>query len=196
MPHELPPPSSFRDVHFPGQHERERVILVLRRHPFVFFITILYFTILAVVPAGIRLIVPEEFLPQPGGIIQGILILVVSLYYLSLWLFFTFAWIDYYLDLWIVTDERVINIEQAGLFNRVIAEQRIIRVQDVASEVKGLLPTFLNYGHVFVQTAGERARFVFEQVPQPDLVKKVVLQAHKDALDRAGISKEVEAAML
>lgn len=196
MPSDFPPPSAFRDVHFPGQHEGERIILVLRRHPVVFFITILYFLILTVVPLGVRLVVPSEFLPSPGGFVEGLLIILVTIYYLSLWLFFTFAWVDYYLDLWIVTDDRIINIEQAGLFNRVISEQSIVRVQDVTSEVRGLLPTFLNYGHVYVQTAGERARFIFEQVPQPDLVKKVVLQGHRDALDRAGISKEVEAAML
>lgn len=186
MPHEFPPPSAFRDVHFPGQHEGERVILVLRRHPFVFFLTVVYFALLTLVPIVIRLLVPADVTPAPGGIFHGLLILAVSAYYLSLWLFFLFAWVDYYLDLWIVTDERIVNIEQAGLFNRTIAEQRIIRVQDATSEVKGLLPTFLNYGHVFVQTAGERARFVFEQVPYPDLVKKVVIKAHEAALARLG----------
>ena len=74
------------------------------------------------------------------------------------------------------------NVEQAGLFNRVISEQRLVRVQDITSEVRGLFPTFLHYGNVFVQTAGERERFVFEQVPEPDLVKKVLIRAHEEAL--------------
>lgn len=196
MPHDVPPPSVFRDIHFPGQHEGERIILVLRRHPIVFFFTLVCFAVLALVPMGARLAIPSDFLPAPGGLVEGFLIILGTTYYLCLWLGFTYAWVDYYLDLWIVTNDRIINIEQAGLFNRVISEQGIVRVQDVTSEVRGLLPTFLNYGHVYVQTAGERARFIFEQVPQPDLVKKVILQAHEDALGRAGISKEVEAAML
>lgn len=186
MPHELPPPSAFRDVYFPGKRDGEQVTLLLRRHPFVFFVTVVYFILLALLPLALRLLLPAEFVPEPGGTAQGVIVLLTSAYYLFLWLFFAYAWVDYYLDLWIVTDERIINIEQAGLFNRVISEQRLIRVQDVTSDVKGFFPTFLNYGHVFVQTAGEHARFAFEQVPYPDLVKKVVLKASEEALQREG----------
>ncbi len=187
MPHELPPPSTFRDVHFPGQHSGERVILLLRRHPFVFVITIIYFILLTLLPAGVRLLFPGTLLAGIQGTAwEVLLVLGLSAYYLFLWLFFTFAWVDYYLDIWIVTEERIINVEQVGLFNRVISEQRLLRVQDVTSEVRGLFPTFLNYGHVFVQTAGERERFVFEQVPEPDLVKKVVLQAQERVVAESG----------
>lgn len=187
MPEALPPPSAFRDIRFPGQHEGERVILVLRRHPFVFTMTVLYFLLLATLPAVLHLAIPRGLFAWAGGPLQGVVVLLTSAYYLFLWLFFTFAWVDYYLDLWIVTEERVINIEQAGLFNRTISEQRLIRVQDVTSEVRGLFPTFLSYGHCYVQTAGERTRFTFEQVPHPDLVKKIVLKAHEEALRRAGL---------
>lgn len=187
MPHELPPPSAFRDVHFPGQRTGERIVLLLRRHPFVFAVTAFYFILLTLFPLGIRVLLPGSFLAGIRGTAwEVIIVLGLSAYYLFVWLFFTYAWMDYYLDIWVVTDERIVNVEQAGLFNRVISEQRIIRVQDVTSEVRGLFPTFLHYGHVFVQTAGERERFVFEQVPEPDLVKKVILRAHEEALKKAG----------
>lgn len=194
MPHELPPPSAFRDVHFPGQHASERVILVLRRHSFVFFVTVVYFFTLAVVPAALRFLIPDQVATIiRGSVWEGILILLLSGYYLFLWLFFTFAWVDYYLDLWIVTDERVVNVEQSGLFNRVISEHPLLRVQDVTSEVKGFFPTFLNYGQVYVQTAAERQRFIFEQVPHPDLVKKIVLEAHNEVLARGSLSGDIPA---
>lgn len=187
MTHELPPPSAFRDVHFPGQHRGEQVILLLRRHPFVFIVTVVYFLLLALLPVGVRLLFPGSLLQGLQGTAWGILITIgLSAYYLFVWLFFTFAFVDYYLDMWMITDERIINVEQVGLFNRVISEQRLVRVQDVTSEVKGLFPTFLNYGQVFVQTAGERERFVFEQVSEPDLVKKVVLQASQRAIAAGG----------
>lgn len=187
MPHELPPPSAFRAMHFPGQHEGEQIVLLLRRHSFVFILTAFYFLLLALLPLGLRLLLPGTFfLNIQRTAWEGVFFLAISAYYLFVWLFFTFALVDYALDLWIVTDERIINIEQEGLFHRVISEQRLLRVQDITSEVRGLFPTFLNYGQVFVQTAGERERFVFEQVPRPDLVKKVILQAHEEALARVG----------
>ena len=194
MPHEFPPPSAFRSVHFPGQHDGERIILVLRRHPFVFVLTTVFFLFLALLPAGVRLLVPTGVFPLVEGTSwEGLLVLALSTYYLFFWLFFAYAWVDYYLDLWIITDERIVNIEQLGLFNRVISEQSLLRVQDVTSEVKGIFPTFLDYGHVFVQTAGEKERFVFAQVPSPDLVKKVVLQANEEAMKRSGIAPSVAA---
>lgn len=189
MPHEFPPPSAFRSVHFPGQHESEQIRLVLRRHPFVFILTTIAFVLAALLPAGVRLLVPEGVFPAVEGTAwEALLVLGLSTYYLFLWLFFAYAWVDYYLDLWIITDERIVNVEQMGLFHRVISEQSLLRVQDVTSEVRGLFPTFLDYGHVFVQTAGEKERFVFEQVPRPDLVKKVVLQANAETMKRAGFT--------
>ena len=187
MPHAFPPPSEFQSVHFPGQHSGERVLLVLRRHPFVFTIVAAAFILFAFLPVFLRFLIPVRIPQSFEGTVWGVLLAVaLSSYYLFLWLFFAYAWVDYYLDLWIVTDERIVNIEQVGLFNRVISEQRLLRVQDATSEVKGLFPTFLDYGQVFVQTAGERERFVFAQVPHPDAVKKIVILAHEEALRRAG----------
>lgn len=184
-------------MRFPGQHSGERIILLLRRHPFVFAVILAYFVLLVLLPIGVRLLLSNELLAALAGTVwEPLGLLALTAYYLFLWLFLMFAWIDYYLDLWIVTDERIVNIEQSGLFDRVISEQRLIRVQDVTSEVKGLFPTFLNYGNVHVQTAGSRERFVFEQVPEPDLVKKVVLQAHESALSRTKSGPAIEASLV
>ncbi|MFZ2681679.1 MAG: PH domain-containing protein [Patescibacteria group bacterium] len=78
---------------------------------------------------------------------------------------------DYWLDVWIVTNERVINSEQHGLFNRLASEVQLEQIQDITSETKGFLETFLTYGDVYVQTAGERERFRFKNVDNPDDVK-------------------------
>ena len=98
------------------------------------------------------------------------------------WVYFFIGWVDYYLDAWIVTNDRIINIEQNGLFNRVISEQRLYRVQDVTAEVGGIIKTFFNFGTVFIQTAGEVGRFNFEEIPEPYLVKKIILELHEKAL--------------
>ena len=46
---------------------------------------------------------------------------------------------DYYLDTWIVTTERIISIEQKGLFERTASELDLISVQDATAEVHGFL---------------------------------------------------------
>ena len=78
---------------------------------------------------------------------------------------------DYWLDVWIVTSERIINAEQHGLFNRLVSEVHHEQIQDITSETKGFLETFLTYGDVYLQTAGEKERFRFKNVDNPDDVK-------------------------
>ena len=102
-------------------------------------------------------------------------VLVISSYFLFVWLLFFHAFIDYYLDVWIVTNQRIINIEQRGLFSRTVSEQKLYRVQDITSEVHGFFPTLVHYGDVFIQTAGEETRFVFKQVPHPYDIRKVII---------------------
>ena len=76
-------------------------------------------------------------------------------------------WVDYYLDIWIVTTHRIINIEQKGLFRRFIAEHDLDVVQDISVEEQGMLETFLGFGDIHVQTAGATQYFVFKEVPNP-----------------------------
>ena len=103
-----------------------------------------------------------------------ILILGMSIYYLFTILFFFHSFVDFYLDVWIITNKRIINIEQMGLFARIISEQKLSRVQDVTSEVKGILETIFGFGHVFIQTAGEEQRFNFWQVPNAhDIAREI-----------------------
>lgn len=159
----------------PHRLEGEKIILLLRRHWFVIVIKILLWVIVA--------ILPPIFYFMLGNVLTGffnhelfypLLVLFTSIFYLYVWLFMFFSFIDYYLDVWIVTNERIINIELKGLFSRVVSEQKLFRVQDVTSEMEGFFPTFLNYGTVYIQSAAEKERFIFEQVPRPNEVAKKI----------------------
>lgn len=165
---------------FPGVRPDEEIILLLRRHWRLIIGYILRLAISGIVPIIIYLLLfyTLNLEIEEGGLIYIILILGASIYYLFIWALFFHEWIDYYLDVWIVTNRRILNIEQEGFFNRTISEQNIERVQDVTSEVKGRLETFLDFGDVYVQTAGEEKRFVFEQIPHPYQVAEKIIEIH------------------
>ena len=155
------------------QKDYEKLVFVLRRHWiilfgyfFIFFLEV--FLPLAVIVALQSLIV--TLLVHP--IIGPLLILLASLYALFILLFFFNNFIDYYLDVWIVTNERLTAIEQKGLFSRTVAELRYYRVQDVQSEVRGIIPTIFGYGNIMVQTAGTQPRFLMKQVPRAHSIAK------------------------
>lgn len=114
-----------------------------------------------------------QFFSSPIGF--PIIVLAGSVYFLSLLLFVFTQFINYWLDMWIITNDRIVNIEQMGLFARRISELDLHRVQDVTSEVKGFFPTLFNFGTVYIQTAGTIERFVFEQIPNPHEIRKAIL---------------------
>ena len=162
-------------------HPREEVLIFLRRDRWVLIKIALLYGLLLLGP----LVVVLTFLLQTPTWLQEqvadpsssvLVILGGSLYYLFVWVFLYRAWLDYYLDVWFVTNERVVSIEQKGLFSRTIAEQRLFRIQDVHAEVHGIIPTLLDFGSVTVQTAAAEVVFEFKEVPKPHLVARNVIK--------------------
>lgn len=90
---------------------------------------------------------------------------------------------DYWLDAWIITNERIIDIEQKGLFSREVSEFKLDKIQDVSFDVRGIIPTFFRYGDVQVQTAGSERNFVFYTVPNPQEIKNKILKIHDEYME-------------
>ncbi len=166
---------------FPGQRRDERILLFLRRHWTVLGRWLLLYAVLAALPFAVRWLLQKsapDLLADTESLGPTLVMLLAWVYWMFLWMFFFASWIDYYFDYWVVTDRRVVSIEQDGLFSRTIAEIDLSRVQDATSQVRGLLPTFFHYGDAFIQSAGEQQRFVFEQIPNPNKVVALVMELH------------------
>ncbi len=176
--------------HLPGSDLRESRVCVYRRHPITLLPLALTCVLLFVIPPAafffFRAFYPTladapTFLP--------IFVLGASAFLLSGWLFMFQSFIDYWLDVFILTEKRILDIEQKGLFNRTVSELRLYRTQDVTFEIKGFWHTMFDYGDIFVQTAGEVERFHFALVPHPNNVAKMILEwseaDRKEHLDEA-----------
>lgn len=160
----------------PSQKSYEKIELFLRRHWLVLFFIYLGFGIMIFFGLfGFYLI--NEFLPL-GENGLNLTRFLLSLYTLSVWYFLFKALADFYLDTWIVTDHRILEIHQLGLFKRDVSELRLSKIQDVTVKTEGLLPTFFNYGNVIIQTASEIPEFKFEQIPNPQQTKDKILQLY------------------
>lgn len=171
----------------PNRKKDEKLILFLRRHPIALAgrwgLLIILLIVPAVVYAYIYYNLPAVLTTQAS---YAFLMLLASIYFLFMMLFFLNTFIDYFLDVWIVTDQRIINIEQRGMFNREIAEHDLGKIQDVSGMQKGFWQTFFSYGDVHVQTAGEIQRFIFRQVDNPFDVVRVInalMEKHEQDFD-------------
>jgi hypothetical protein len=160
-------------------HEKlnEQVHYMLRRHWITFLPTIFIFIVMLLVPVVVYSLIQKLF-PDllPGPIAYPVSILFGSTYGLFTLLFFYAQFIDYYLDLWIITNERVVDIEQKGLFDRTISELELENIQDVTSSVRGFWGTILHYGDAYIATASSTDTIVFKQIPNPDFVRQELIR--------------------
>ncbi len=164
---------------FPNQKLDEKILTILRRHWIIALLIGIKYIFFLLFPILVTIFMSSFFSENINKILSGtfsypVLIMAFSLFYLFVWIFFFHAWIDYYLDVWIVTDKRIVNIEQRGLFSRTISELKLFRVQDVKAEVHGIIPTFFHYGEVTVQSAGNETFAIFKQVPRPYEVSREI----------------------
>lgn len=167
--------SIFRDSSnsFDDQEKEEKVILLLRRHIFVILVPLVLFGLACLLPilAGTIFF---SYLSAHG--LLNIFFFISSVWYLGFWLAIFYSLTMYTLDTVIVTNHRIIDNEQRGLFHRNVAELHSHRIQDVSTSTNGVIETFLKFGDVTVQTAGSEKQFVFHQMPNPDSVKSTIMQ--------------------
>ena len=94
-------------------------------------------------------------------------------------------WTHYYLDLWIITDRRIILIDQISFFNRNVSIFRLERLQDIEFTISGIIPTLLNFGTVRAQTASAfESNFKTNGLPDPRGLQGIVQKAMDDRLTR------------
>ena len=87
-------------------------------------------------------------------------------------------WTHYFLDLWVVTDRRIILVDQVHFFSRNVSVFRLERLQDIEFKIKGIIPTLLNFGTLKAQTAGaHESNFNSTGLPDPRGLQAIIQQA-------------------
>lgn len=160
---------------FEGKKHYENVILLLFRHWFVILIKIIFFLILALVPFIIFAYL-EPFITRTGT--ENLFKFLVAVYFLIWWYGLFYSLTMYLLDIWIVTDHRIIDSRQHGFFKRTVSELSLIKIQDVSTNISGFFQTLLDFGDLEIQTAGAEKNFFFHQIPHPVRVKDTIMHAH------------------
>lgn len=161
----------------PNALEGEKPVLFLRRHWVEIFSIFSYLVLLLAIPTIIIFAMTYiDTNPFTDPLLAPFILIGTAIYLIFVLIIFLTQFTDYYLDTWIVTTERIINIEQHGLFSRLVSELHLRDIQDVTSETKGFMETFLTYGDVYIQSAAEKQRFNFKNIDNPDSVKEIIVR--------------------
>lgn len=136
------PSKNDQPKEFPGQHPGEKVILVFRQHPVVLRLQLIY-GMLAILVGIIPLLI------FPLSDVALYIMIGVPFLVFAYWFYY---WIGWYYSVYIVTNQRLIDITQHGLFNRKVSEVGFDKVQSINYHIKGLQAALLKFGDINVQT--------------------------------------------
>jgi uncharacterized membrane protein YdbT with pleckstrin-like domain len=166
------PLSSFiynpKKAQFVNEDPEEKIILIVRAHPITNLNWIITTFIFFLTPAILFVIPPFDTFPSQY---QYLLSLVIYLFTVT----FAFQrFLDWFFHVNIITDERIIEVDFFSLIHREITDANIDRIEDVTTDVGGLVRTFFNYGDIYIQTSAEVPRIDFEAVPQPDKIAMIL----------------------
>jgi uncharacterized membrane protein YdbT with pleckstrin-like domain len=157
----------------------EHLIFEVRKHWLVFFAEVMVLIIFALLPLLVASFVTNinfniSFIT---GFSTSLFVFFYALWLNILWIIGLVLWTNYYLDVWIITSKKIIDVEQHGLFKREVSFLHLDKIQDITYEIKGLVPTMLNYGDLEVQTAGMQGSFPIAGVPNPEYVQSKLNEA-------------------
>ncbi len=92
----------------------------------------------------------------------------------------------------IVTNRRLIDIDQKGLFECVVSEADYDQVQDVSFSVKGMRQTLLGFGNVAIHLAGTQTNLEVHNTHHPGVVHERIQKARAEAQPSAGQTDDTE----
>jgi len=166
---------------FSERDDDEEVLVVARQHWFSNVKWILISLLLLFVPALFKSFFAVITIPLNYQFVGYLF-----------WYIGTFAYafenfLSWYFNVYIITTKRIIDIDFNNLLTKKYSEAGIEQVQDVTSAVIGAIPTLFNYGNILIQTASEVNELIFEKVPNPEKIIKV-LQELRDHHEHGGLN--------
>ncbi len=159
------PKNTKSQKYFDDQFEDEDVLFVFRKHPIVMrkgLIFGAFAPLLGVLPAALK---PSLGL---GWFFGGLAIGIIS------WMLVLFPfWISWYYSVFIVTDQRLIQITQKGLFHKTVVDLTLGQIQMVNYQIAGMQETLLGFGTIMMQTyVGD---LIIHDVHHPAKIQKKIL---------------------
>ncbi|MEA2701931.1 MAG: hypothetical protein QOE22_640 [Candidatus Parcubacteria bacterium] len=157
----------------------ETILLQIRQHLFVLFLKLLPFILLAIAPFIVAPLFAMFAKTAAGAAVSGDLSpafrFFIGLWWLFLWMGSFQIITKFFLTSWVITSHRIVDIEQIGFFSRKVSSFLLLRVQDVTTDVRGILSTLIGFGDIHVETAGNHETFYMRNVRSPEYLRDLIM---------------------
>ncbi len=161
------------NVRFETQEAKETVVLFLRQHIIV--------NVPWIILAILMLIAPTLVFPFLLSVVHitihvsvGYIIVATIWWYIATFGFIVAKFLGWFINIYIVTNERIVDIDFYYLLYKHFAEAELNKIQDISYTSQGIFAAIFNYGDVTIETAGEAPHLVFEMVPYPEHVVETI----------------------
>jgi len=159
---------------FDSRQDDEEIILVLRRHWFTNLSWIIIALFMFLAPLVLSYFPFFNLFPQAFHFIM-----ILFWYLLSFAIAFE-KFLSWYFNVFIVTEERVVDIDFYNIIDKKMSEAKISMIQDITVKTNGVAQTLFNFGTILVQTAAEVPVITVEKVPSPNTVLQVLQQMRSE----------------
>jgi hypothetical protein len=133
---------------FPGQHEGEEVIFLFRQHPLVMR-RALILGLLAITLGVLPLDFPQVYsIPALVSVLTKIALGIPVLVPLA-WFY---RWVGWYYTVFIVTNQRILEVKQKGFFDREVKEWQLSNISNVNYHINGFQAVLFGYGDITART--------------------------------------------
>lgn len=173
-------------IHF---EQGEQIVKVVRRHWLVLIPMVILLVVLALAPTLLYTFLTKDFVNLNEQVVWGIGEWIdswgtfgYSVWLLLLWMIFFIEWTNYYLDLWVITDRRIIDVEQIGFFHRDVTSFNYAQIQDITVETRGFIQALLKFGTLHIQTAGHSRNIIIRDAHYPEDARALILQLQQKAV--------------
>lgn len=160
------------EKYFEGQFDDEEVLYVFHKHPIVMRKGLIAGS--AAMLAGPLYVLALTFLhPDNPPSMNFFFLSLVGSFVLAAIVFMPW-WISWHFSVFVITDQRLIQITQKGLFHRAVVDMSLSQIQMVNYEIAGLEQTLLGFGTITLQTfVGD---LVVHEIHHPDRMQKKILE--------------------
>lgn len=156
-----------KGIHFQTQKPDESILLFLRSHLITNLFWVLATIFLIFLPIIIAIILPTLNINIFSPNIARFAIVYILFYYLIVFSYAFVNFLHWFYVVFMVTTQQVVDIDYSDIVVHHVAVTSLSQVQDAKYTQSGFIPTLLNYGNIFVQTAGTQPNFEESSVPKP-----------------------------
>lgn len=155
-------------VRFETQDREEEIVLILRMHWVTNIPWIVLAIVLIVAPLILRSFPLIDFLPVRYQLMS------ILMWYLLVTAYIFEQFLTWVFNAYIITDERIVDIDFYNLLYKEVSDAKIDKIQDVTLKMGGVVRAILDFGDVYIQTAGTQPNFEFRAVPKPSRVVRIL----------------------